>query len=205
MKLHVAVQHVVSGISQGSPETRTLAEIEEHLSVAWQAHGPADHGYSEEYRRIAWQLLRFFLDSASSLKRLPVPQLRLPVAGAEIIITPDEVLTDDAGRIQMRRIRTGHKRSKDEDNMAAAAFHIAATAHSPGCTVQLVYLSDGDVVPVKMTDRVLRNRADSISDMLTAVKSGQFPLKPGITCPRCPAFFVCGSVPSGPLAKKISE
>lgn len=205
MKLHVAVQHVVSGISQGSLETRTLAEVEEHLSVAWQAHGPADHGYSEEYRRIAWQLLQFFLDSASSLKRLPVPQLRLPIAGAEIIITPDEVLTDDAGRIQMRRIRTGHKRSKDEVNMAAAAFHIAATAHSPGCTVQLVYLSDGDVVPVKMTDRVLRNRADSISDMLTAVEAGHFPLKPGITCPRCPAFFVCGSVPTGLLAKKISD
>lgn len=204
MKLHVAVQHVVTGISQGSAEMRTLAEVEEHLSVAWQAHGPADHGFSEEYRQIAWQLLRFFLDSASSLKRLPVPQLRLPVAGGEIIITPDEVLTDDAGHIQMRRVRTGHKRAKDEDNLAAAAFHIAATAHSPGCTVQLVYLSDGDMVPVKMTDRVLKNRADSIFAMLSAVKAGQFPMKPSITCPRCPAFFVCGSVPSGPLAKKFS-
>jgi superfamily I DNA/RNA helicase len=171
MRLHVAVQQVVDGISQGTDDSPALAVIEELLSAAWETHGPSDHGYSDDYKRIAWQLIRFFLDSASAMKRLPTPRLRLPIAGGEIIITPDQVLADAAGRIHMRRVRTGHKRSKDEENLAAAAFHIAATAHSPGCTVQLVYLSDGAVTPLSMTSRVLGNRADTISKMLVAVKA----------------------------------
>ncbi|MGZ8940412.1 MAG: 3'-5' exonuclease [Limisphaerales bacterium] len=205
MKLHVAVQQVVSGTSAEPDKIPSQADIELQLATAWEAHGPVDHGYNLDYMRIALQLLRFFFDSTSAMKHLPVPQLRLPIAGGEIIITPDQVLTDASGRIHMRRVRTGHKRSKDEENLAAAAFHIAATAHSPGCTVQLVYLSDAEVSSVSMTDRVLRNREDSIAKMLVAVKAGRFPLERSITCPRCPAFFICGSVPAGSLGKKVAE
>ena len=205
MKLHVAVKQVVTGISQDSASTPTLADLEELLAAAWEARGPVDHGYGDDYLRIASQLIRFFFDSMSAMKRIPVPELRLLIDGGEIIITPDQVLTDAAGKVHMRRVRTGHKRSKDEENLAAAAFHIAATAHSPGCTVQLIYLSDGEVTPVKLTARVLENRQDSISRMLAAVKAGQFPLKQSITCPRCPAFFICGSVPTGSLVKKMAE
>lgn len=202
MKLHVAVQQVVNTISQ-SPETPpSVAEVEQQLDLAWESHGPADHGYSVEYKRIAWQLVRFYLDSASTMKRLPSKELRLAIAGGEIIVTPDQVLADSRGGVHVRRVRTGHKRTNDEDNLAAAAFQIAATTHSPGCTVQLVYLSDGEITPVTMTSRVLGNRSKSISKMLTAVQAGQFPLKPTITCPRCPAYFVCGSVPEGSLVKK---
>lgn len=205
MKLHVAVQQVVTGISQDPASTPTLVGLEAQLAAAWEAEGPVDHGYGDDYLRIASQLIRFFFDSTAAMKRLPAPELRLPIAGGEIIITPDQVLTDAAGKVHMRRVRTGHKRSKDEENLAAAAFHIAATAHSPGCTVQLVYLSDGEVTSVKLTARVLENRQDSISKMLAAVQAGQFPLKPSITCPRCPAFFICGSVPAGSLVKKMAE
>ena len=35
------------------------------------------------------------------------------------------------------------------------------------------------------------------------VQAGVFPLKPGRTCPRCPAFFICGPLPDGPLKKKL--
>jgi superfamily I DNA/RNA helicase len=205
MKLHVAVQQVVNEISQDADIAPSLAALEEQLTVAWEAHGPGEDGYGDDYKRIASQLIQFFFDSSSAMKRLPKPELHLPIAGGEIIITPDQVLADAAGRVHMRRVRTGHKRSKDEDNLAATAFHIAATAHSPGCTVQLVYLSDGKVTPVKLTDRVLGNRAESIANMLDSVQAGQFPLKPSITCPRCPAYFICGSVPAGSLVKKLAD
>ena len=205
MKLHVVVQKVVDIVTANPDEPHALAEVEGHLAVAWEEHGPTDHGYSAEYKGIAFQLLGYFLDSTSDMEKLPAPQLRLPVAGGEIVITPDQVLSDGDGNIHMRRVRTGHKSSKDEDNLAAAAFHIAAAAHAPGCTVQLVYLSDGAITPVKMTQRVQKNRTNSIAQMLTAVGQGHFPLNQSVTCPRCPAFFVCGSVPDGPLVKKISE
>jgi len=44
------------------------------------------------------------------------------VAGGEITIRPDEVLVDGAGKTIMRRIRTGHGSSKDDDDVAAATF-----------------------------------------------------------------------------------
>jgi superfamily I DNA/RNA helicase len=205
MKLHVVVQHLVDELSQRLNTLVPEKEIEERLTAAWESDGPIDHGYSDEYKRIAWQLIRFYIDSASSMRVLPAPALRLPISGGEIIVTPDQVLADATGKIHMRRVMTGHKRSKDDENLAAAAFHIAANSHSPGCTVQLVHLSDEAVTPVDMTDRVLNNRKESISRMVAAVKAGVFPLKESITCPRCPAFFVCGSLPSGPLRKKFSE
>ncbi|MEX2170732.1 MAG: UvrD-helicase domain-containing protein [Pirellulales bacterium] len=204
MKLHVAVQHVVDGLSQQLDTQPSLAEIEIQLANEWDSHGPADHGYSDEYKRIAWQLIRFFIDSSSGSKRLPAPQLRLPVAGGEIVVTPDQVLTDDTGNVRMRRVRTGHKKSNDDDSLAAAAFHIAASAHSPGCTVELVFLSDGAITPIEMTSRVLGNRKNSIAQMGAGVKDGHFPLKEGPTCPRCPAYYVCPSLPPGPLNKNFS-
>jgi hypothetical protein len=135
---------------------------------------------------------------------LAAPQLRLPVPGGEIVVTPNQVLTDEAGNVRMRRIRTGHKTSTDDDSLAAAAFHIAASAHSPGCSVELVFLSDGKVTPIEMTPRVLGNRQNSISQMATEVKAGRFPLNETPSCPRCPSYFVCPSLPSGSLEKNFS-
>ncbi len=204
MKLHVAVQHVVDGLSQALDSPPTLTEIETQLENEWASNGPADDGYSEEYKRIAWQLIRYFIESSSGAKRLAAPQLRLPVPGGEIVVTPDQVLTDEAGNVRMRRIRTGHKTSTDDDSLAAAAFHIAANAHSPGCSVELVFLSDGEVTPIAMTPKVLGNRQTSISQMATDVKAGRFPLNETPSCPRCPSYFVCPSLPSGSLEKNFS-
>lgn len=205
MRLHVAVQQVVNEISQRLDNGIPDAELDDMLEVAWQEHGPSDHGYSDEYKRIAQQLLRYYAESGSNLTSLAVPELRLPVGGGEIVVTPDQLLQDKAGHVHMRRVRTGHKKSKEDDSLRAAAFHLAATAHTPGCKVQLVHLSDETVTPVSMTTRVLKNRRASIELMLSQVMSGLYPLDEDITCPRCPAFFVCGSVPPGPLLKKLEE
>jgi hypothetical protein len=36
--------------------------------------------------------------------------------------------------------------------------------------------------------------------MLTGISAGHFPLKPdSVTCPRCPHFFLCPSLPTGTL------
>lgn len=87
----------VTGISQDSASTPTLAALEEQLAAAWEAQGPDNHGYGDDYLRIASQLIRFYFDSTSAMNCLPVPELRLPIAVGEIIIIPDQVLTDAAG------------------------------------------------------------------------------------------------------------
>jgi hypothetical protein len=134
---------------------------------------------------------------------MSVPELRLAIGGGEVIIKPDQVLADTSDRVIIRRVRTGHKRSKEDDSLAAAAFRIAADSHSPGCLVELVHLGDETVTPVHMSAKVLSNRAASISQVAQDIRTGRFPMEHGRSCPRCPAFFICGPLPAGPVSKKM--
>ncbi len=199
MQLHVAVQKVVDGIGGKEP---SLVELEASLDAVWAEHGLVDHGYGDEYKRIAMQLLNFYAGTVIGAEVRQVPCLRLPVPGGEIVIRPDQVLSV-GGKITMRRVDTGHKGSKDDESLATAAFVIAAHTHSSDCAVELVHLSDAVITPVAMTARVLANRRASIDQMGNAVQAGRFPLKLSRTCPRCPAFFICGALPDGPLKKNL--
>jgi hypothetical protein len=203
MQLHVAVQRVIDASGPLPGKSPSMDELEAALEAAWDSHGPVAHGYGEDYKRIARQLLRFYADLVSGMTAQPVPELRLPVVGGEILITPHHVARDASG-IVMRQVDTGHKSSQDDDSLSVAAFHIAATSHTPGCRVELVHLSDAKVTPIALTARVITNRRTSIEEVGSALRAGLFPLKKTITCPRCPAFFICGPVPAGPLKKKFS-
>jgi len=203
MQMHVAVQKVVDATALLPGPGPSIAELEASLEAVWDSHGPSDDGYSNEYKRIALQLMRFYSEIVSGLEALPVPQLRLPIAGGEIVITPHQMLSAPGGDVVMRRVNTGHKLSDDDDSLATAAFQIAATSHSAGCTVELIYLSDADRTRVALSTRVLANRRTSIEKMGNDVRAGLFPIKESKTCPRCPAFYICGQLPAGPLTKKF--
>jgi superfamily I DNA/RNA helicase len=203
MKLHVAVQQVVDGIAGEPGETLSHPHLESLLECAWDEHGPFDHGFSTEYKAIARQLVRFLSEIVAGKEFLPAPQLRLPIPGGEIVITPDHVTRSPQGAVVMRRIDTGHKGSTDEESLSSAAFHLAANSHTPGCTVELVHLSDGAITPIAFTKQKLTNRHNSIGEMGNSIKAGDFPLVESITCPRCPVFFICGCLPPGPLTKKL--
>lgn len=208
MQLHSAVQQVLDTFSGRTAEPLKLAEVEAELEIAWQSRGPIDHGYNEDYRRIASQLVRYYVQSMDGMTRETPPELRFPVPGGEVIVTPDQMLTAEDGSVAMRRIRTGHKSSGDADNLESAAFHLAARAHTPGCRVELVHLSDGVVSALDLSDKKLRNRQQSISAAFSAVVAGDFPpspKNPSFSCPSCPALFVCGAVPAGPLEIKIPD
>jgi len=204
MRMHAAVQKVVDAVAARHASMPAPGELEAALDEAWAAHGPADHGYADDYKRIASQLLRFLVASVEGLETRPVPELRMPVPGGEVVIRPDQVVSDPTGKVTMRRVRTGHRSSDQEDGLAAAAFHIAATAHTPGCTVAFVHLSDAEVTPVALTERVLANRQAALNAVAEGVRAGRFPLNVSPACPRCPAFYICGRLPAGPLATKFS-
>jgi hypothetical protein len=74
----------------------------------------------------------------------------------------------------------------------------------PGCTVELVHLSDAAITPIDMSPKVLAHRQGTAAAILGKIRNGRFPTDPGRTCPRCPAFFICGPVPPGTLPKKSS-
>lgn len=205
MQMHSAVQSVIDQLA-AVPPGEALVLFEPLLSKAWSEKGPQEHGYSEDFRRVANRLLEFYLESQKGLARQDVEMLRLPVGGAEILIRPDLVLKGVGGQTHVRRVMTGHHRSAHEESVSSAVFQLSATAAAPGCIVELVYLSDQTVNPLGMSATKLKNRRANVEKMLGDMREGKYPAdvdRPDRSCPRCPSFYICGPVPLGPLAKKI--
>lgn len=203
MRMHGAVRAVVDWVIE-SASAPSSAELDGRLAEAWDENGLDDQGYSGDFERIARQLIGYFVECRSGYGRLPATEMRLIVTGGEIVVTPDEVLSARNGRTHVRSVRTGHAGSKDLESVPTAVFALAAEGAFPGCTVELVHLSDAAVNAVSMKPRMLANRREAAVEVFEEIRAGRFPRKESTrTCPRCPAFFICGPVPGGPLEKKF--
>jgi hypothetical protein len=204
MQMHGAVRTIVEWLTGDPSAAPSAAELEMRLADAWDGQKLAGHGYSDDFKRVARQLLAAFVSSRDGFKRSAPGEMRLAVSGGEIVARPDEVLTKD-GHLHLRSVRTGHVLSDEMDAVATAVFTLAAQGAFPGCTVEYVHLSDNTVTPVDMSDKVLGNRRKTAGEMLAKIGSGAFPRKESPrSCPRCPAFFICGPVPSGTIEKKFA-
>ena len=81
---------------------------------------------------------------------------------------------------------------------------LASQAAFPGARVELVYLADAASKPLTITPKVLGNRQEKLGAIFRSIRAGQFKTEVSErTCPNCPAFFVCGAVPSGTLLKNF--
>jgi superfamily I DNA/RNA helicase len=205
MQMHSAVRSLVDWLTGDPSLTPSPPELETRLGEAWDLQKLGSHGYSDDYRRIARQLIEFFLSTRAGFVRTVPAEMRFRVAGSEIVVRPDEVLTAGDGRRHVRAVRTGHATSTEMDAVATAVFTLAAHNAFPGCTVEFVHLGDAAITAVPMSDRVLGNRQATAEQMMADIRAGQFPRKESSrTCPRCPAFFICGQVPAGSLEKKFT-
>jgi hypothetical protein len=71
---------------------------------------------------------------------------------------------------------------------------------------ELVHLSDGGVLELSLSDRELKGRKDKLAKFLGDIRAGRFPAEVSSrTCPNCPAFFICGQTPDGPLQKSSPD
>lgn len=204
MHLHEAVRVVVEGvITSDSPVTER--DLEDRTDVALAGQGLGDHGYRAEFRDLALAMLRFFLaNRADAVAEAPVA-LSLNFGGEEIIVRPDEVLVRPDGLRTVRRIRTGHRRSAESKDVGAAALMLAVQQAFPGAVAELVHLSDAETHTLALTDRELKGRKDKLAKFLGDIRAGRFPAEVSSrTCPNCPAFFICGQTPDGPLRKKFA-
>ncbi len=204
MHLHEAVRSVVEAmIASDVPVTER--DLEDRTDAALAGEGLTDHGYHTEFRDLALTMLRFFLSSRTrAVAEAPIA-LSLNFGGEEIIVQPDEVLVRPDGTRAVRRIRTGHLRSAETKDVGAAALIMAVRRAFPGAVVELVHLADGEVHPLSLSGRELEGRKDKLARFLTDIRAGQFPAEiSSRTCPNCPAFFICGPTPDGPLQKKFA-
>jgi hypothetical protein len=204
MHLHEAVRAVVDGvITSDSPITER--DLEDSTDAALVGQGLADHGYRAGFRDLALAMLRFLLaNRANAVAEAPVA-LSLNFGGEEIIVRPDEVLVRPDGVRAVRRIRTGHRRSAESKDVGAAALMLAVQQAFPGAVAELVHLSDGETHVLALSDRELKGRKDKLAKFLGDIRAGRFPAEVSSrTCPNCPAFFICGQTPDGPLQKKFA-
>jgi superfamily I DNA/RNA helicase len=201
MRMHEAVRTVFEAIIAGQIP---LDGLEARIGAECDAQGLADHGYAAEYQALAVTMIRFFINTREGLIAEAPVALRLDFADQEIIVRPDDVLVRGDGRRILRRVRTGHRRSAEADDVGTAAFLLAARQIFPDAEVELVYLADQEITPIDLPPRKLETRRTKLASFLTAVRAGCFPTKPSAwTCPGCPAFFICGPTPPGTLRKKF--
>lgn len=204
MHLHEAVRSVVETVI-ASDVPMTDRDLEDRTDAALAGEGLTDHGYRAEFRDLALTMLRFFLSNRAGAVVEPPVALSLTFGGEEIIVRPDEVLMRPDGVRAVRRIRTGHLRSAEGKDVGAAALMLAVQQAFPGAVAELVHLSDGETHALSLSDRELKGRKDKLAKFLADIRAGRFPAEVSFrTCPNCPAFFICGQTPDGPLQKKFA-
>ena len=199
MLMHEAIREVYRKVvAQGAASTGQCQAL---LAEAFLTHGLHDHGYVEDYRAMASTMLGYFLESrAGALVEAPTA-LRITFDNHEVEVRPDEVLVRDGVRT-LRRVKTGHASSQEGKDVGAAAFVLAARAAFPDAVVELVYLADAEAKPLVLSAKELSNRQGKLGNILRDIRGGNFRAEASdMTCPNCPAFFVCGGVPPGILER----
>jgi superfamily I DNA/RNA helicase len=204
MHLHEAVRSVVEAVI-ASDEPLSEQALQDRTDAALAGEGLAEHGYRADFRDLALTMLRFFLNNRAGAAPEPPVALSLNFGREEILVRPDEVLVRPDGKRAVRRVRTGHMRSTDAKDVGAAALMLAVKQAFPGAVAELVYLSDGEIHSISLSDRELKGRKDKLATFLGDIRSGRFPAEVSFrTCPNCPAFFICGQTPEGPLKKSFA-
>jgi superfamily I DNA/RNA helicase len=205
VRMHNAVRAVVDWMLTQDPASVDAAETERRLIAAFDA---ARFGESErpDYLEIARTLLSALHLNRTGQERRPVVELAFPTPHGSIVVRPDEALVDRDGNPVVRSIRTGHATSKSMEDLAAAAFVLAADKHPDRPRAHLVYLADETFDPIALTPRQVENKRIKIGAVMEKIGRGAFGIEASSrTCPRCPAFFFCGDVPAGTLTKKVGS
>ena len=199
MLMHEAIREVYRKVvAQGTASTD---QCEALLAEAFVTHGLHDHGYVEDYRAMASTMLGYFLESRAGALVEASTALRITFDNHEVEVRPDEVLVRDGVRT-LRRVKTGHASSQEGKDVGAAAFVLASRAAFPDAVVELVYLADAEAKPLVLSAKELSNRQVKLGNILRDIRGGNFRAEASdMTCPNCPAFFVCGAVPPGTLEK----
>ena len=201
--MHEVVRRVITELN--AAETAIdLATARDVFDVHWNSSELASRQASTAYRVLADELVtRFALTRAEGTLE-PGQSLRFKVGSATIRVNFDYSLVDGTGRKTLRYIQTGHHKKTVLTGNAAFAPLLAAQHAAPGYGAELLHLSDG--IRVALSDHAGKaaDKRAGIGKIVDAIAAGQFEPKPSNrSCPKCPAFFTCGTVPPGTAQKKF--
>jgi hypothetical protein len=205
MRMHDAVQRVVDWMVNEAPQQVHAPEVEQRLAVALEQTGVSSSGYADEYKAIAEALIARLIESRTGTNKVVNPGLFLRSGAAEIAVRVDDILEDAEGRTLIRRVRTGHATKKSQTDTASTSLFLAAQEAFPNSRIELVHLADAEPMQIEVDPKKLSVRRAGIDKVVRAILDGDLPPeRSSRSCPRCPAFFICGSLPPGTLVKKTS-
>ncbi len=205
LQMHSVVFDVFRWLKDKHAQSHPSAdEVEAAFGEAWTNRGPVDHGYAADYRKVGRRLIEYFLEirrAGTIAKNEPIP---LSWPNCQIVVTPDLVTADSAGKVVVRRIKSGKEPSGDLDDLEYAILQLAVDQnYGTNARIEVSFLASETSPPPKLTPTKMTNRKKTLTDIVASIQAGNFPTKPDDRdCPRCPAFFVCGQLPSGPLQIK---
>jgi len=203
MQTHDVVQEVMKWMLSATEPIDDDA-IEAKLQIAIAGSELGRHGYVGDFKQLAMGMLRYLQSIRIGRTNEPVTALTIRFGQEELTVVPDEVSVSPGGQRTLRKIKTGHRRSKEHNDLAAAAFLLAAQRAFPDAVVELVHLADEESTALQLGKKEISTRHDKLAGVFEKVRNGEFPTKASdFTCPKCPAFFICGPLPDGVLVKKF--
>ena len=180
----------------------TLADAEKEFEFIWQANGPVEHAFCNDYRRLASRLISALVGTGAGRRFRKAEPLAIDFPSGRVLVESNEVAEMPDGTVVLRRVRTGSKRSDEYDRLEYAFYQLAAEAQiGRSAVVEAIHLTDEtEAELVSISPRKLSNRRSRIEGMLDRIAAGWFPIQPDpVACPRCPHFFICDAKPRGPL------
>ena len=206
MQMHEAVRSATQELMNQDITTDQSIDIDKQINEAMPTDGLENRSYSKELRNFAIELIHYFIASRAGYTPESPTTLTLLLNSEKITVRPDDVLVGADGKHKLRRIQTGHVRKGELDSVGTAAFLLAVQQTFPDATVEFLYLSDKTLQVASLSKTQLKNRQNKLVNFFSDIRQGIFPAKPSERkCPGCPAFFVCGPAPVGPLAKKFED
>lgn len=182
----------------GAPE---LDVVETAFQAIWDERGPTEHAFAVDYRKLASRLISALLKAGVGRRFRDAQPLAIDFPNGSVIVEPNELAELPDGTVVIRRVRTGYKRTDEYDRLEYTLYLLAAQSQfRDGAVVQALHLTDETNENVVISGTKLRNRQRKSDTMLAGIASGEFPPEVNaVTCPRCPHFFICPSVPKGAL------
>jgi hypothetical protein len=170
------------------------------LETAWKDRGPSGHAYEKDYREIAEQTIANFHAVCEGLDLREVETFAVDLVHGKVEVNPDQIARRADGTMILRRIRTG-KLSGDEKKEWIYTFYHAAGTERFGAgryEVEAIHLTGNTRTKIEPTSTERKNRMKKAAEAAQSIRAGAFPPEPDtFTCPRCPHFFYCPSLPEG--------
>jgi superfamily I DNA/RNA helicase/Zn-dependent peptidase ImmA (M78 family) len=202
MRMHEAARSIVRAIVHDGLDVTDAAGLRAAVEQACNEHGLQTGGSFAALRASAHELVSSFARMRAAHRPEAPSELILQVGVDQVAFRPDDVLIAAGGVRIYRRVRTGVFRDTDTKDLGVATTLLAIADNVPGATAEVVHLSSDKLTPLTLSSLVLGRRRTALQGAMDGIRAGDFPADPKQrVCPRCPAFFVCGPVPAGPLQK----